>query len=516
MSVERDLVIGIDSSTTATKAIAWDCYGRAVADSRVGIEMMSPRPDWYEQHAEEWWQALCATLRDLSTRLDPRRFAAVCITNQRETFVPVDAAGRPLRNALLWLDARSRAEVQALNERFGRDTLHDLTGKGPSTTQGLSKLVWLQTHEPEVVRRTHKFVEPHAYLVYHLTGRWATSLACADPMGIVDMRAGTWAADLLHALNLDTAQFAEIVPPGMVIGEVTDVAAKQTGLLAGTPVVAGAGDGQCASLGVNVTQPGRAYINLGTAMVSGVYSDRYVANRACRTQCSPVQGGFVLEEVLNAGTFLVSWFVDSFGPDVRDLKLPLSAEEVLEAAASKVPPGALGLMVVPYWKGVMPPYWDAGARGITIGWTGAHRQEHFYRALLEGIAFEHRLGMDGICAATGQPVNEFILLGGGSRSALWCQIFADMTGQPVVRARTAEATNLGAGILAATAAGWYADVRDAANAMTGTAHVFEPDAATHAVYDRLYQEVYRGLFLAVQPYVDRLTALNDAAGDRLV
>lgn len=508
MSLERDLVIGVDSSTTACKAIAWDCHGRAIADSRVGIEMMTPRPDWYEQRAEDWWQALCATLRDLSARIDPRQFAAVCITNQRETFVPVDAAGHPLRNAILWLDARSRAEVQALSERFGGDALHDLTGKGPSTTQALSKLVWLQTHEPEVAQRAHKYVEPHAYLVYHLTGRWATSLACADPMGIVDMRAGVWAADLLRALNLDTARFAEIVPPGDTIGELTDTAAKLTGLLPGTPVIAGAGDGQCAGLGVNVTQPGRAYINLGTAMVSGVHADQYVANSAFRTLCSPVYGAFVLEEVLNAGTFLVSWFVDNFGPDVRDLRLPLSAEEVLEAAAGKVPPGALGLMLVPYWKGVMPPYWDAGARGITIGWTGAHRKEHFYRAILEGIAFEHRLAMDGIRAVTGQPITEFILLGGGSRSALWCQIIADMTGQRVVRARTAEATNLGAGILAAAAAGWYANVRDAANAMTGTERAYEPDAASQAIYDRLYQDVYRGLFRAVQPYVDRLTELN--------
>jgi xylulokinase len=165
-------------------------------------------------------------------------------------------------------------------------------------------------------------------------------------------------------------------------------------------------------------------------------------------------------------------------------------------------------MLVPYWKGAMPLSGTQRRRGVTIGWTGAHRKEHFYRAILEGIAYEHRLAMDGIIRATGQSINEYILMGGGSRSGLWCQIIADVTGQRVTRASTTEATNLGAGILAAAAAGWYAHVREAANAMTATERSFEPLETSHAIYDRLYHEVYCGLFQAVQQYVDRLTALT--------
>lgn len=508
MTTQKDLVIGVDSSTTATKAIAWDYHGHTIAESRIAVEMFSLQPDWNEQRAEDWWTALCTVLRNLSSRLDGNRFAALCITNQRETFVPVDREGHSLRHAILWLDTRSRAEVAALDRQFGSDFIHDLTGKGPGTTQALSKLLWMQSHEPDVVQRTYKFVEPHAYLVYHLTGRWATSLACADPMGTVDMRKGEWAADLLREVGLSVDQFVEIVKPGSVIGQLTPQAAQATGLPPGMPVIAGAGDGQCAGLGANITGLGRAYLNLGTAMVSGAYSDHYVANRAFRTQCLPLDGAFVLEEVLNAGTFIVSWFVENFGPDVSRLGLPLSPEEVLEAAARKLPPGAHGLMLVPYWKGVLPPYWDAQARGITIGWTGAHRKEHFYRAILEGIAFEHRLAMEAICEASGQPVDEFILMGGGSRSDLWCQIVADVTGKPATRASTTEASALGAGILAAAAAGWYANAREAAKAMTGTGRTFTPSAYTHRIYDRLFNEVYRGLFPAVKQYVDRLTELT--------
>ncbi len=507
----QDLVIGIDSSTTACKAIAWDSSGQVIAESRAAYPTESPQPNWYEQNAEDWWTALCHVLHDVAARVGSERIAALCITNQRETFVPVNSAGKPLRSAILWNDERCRAQVAELDRLIGNEAIHALTGKGPSTTQVLPELLWLKAHEPDIFDRAYKFVEAHAFLVYHLTGRWVTALPCADPTGLVDMHQGTWASDLLNRLDIDPDWFVEIIDAGDIAGEITTAAAAVTGLQAGTPVVAGSGDGQCAGLGANVTQANRAYLNLGTAVVSGAFSESYVYDRAFRTMCSPVAGAFVPEGVLNSGTFVVNWFVQQFGPDVRHLGLPLSPEEVLEVAARKLPPGALGLMLVPYWSGVMPPYWDPAASGITIGWRGAHRREHFYRAVLEGIAYEHRLGMTRIEAATGTAIDEYVLMGGGSRSDLWCQIISDVSNKPATRAHTAEASNLGAAILAAAAAGWYPDVRSAANAMTTTGRGFEPDPAAHAIYDELFNEVYVHLFPAIQPFIDKLTALTERA-----
>jgi len=504
----KDLVIGVDSSTTACKAIAWDRHGQAIAESRANFDLISPNPNWYEQNADDWWTSLCQTLRDLTGQVGSDRIAALCITHQRETFVPVDENCRPIRNAILWVDDRCRLQVEELDRRIGSDVIQDLTGKGPSTKQSLPELIWLQTHEPDVLRRAYRVLDVHAFLVKYLTGNWITGVPCADPMGLLDMRRNAWASDLMQQLDINPEQFVELVPPGSIVGEVTDEASVLTGLPPGTPVVAGAGDGQSAGLGANITEAGKAYLNLGTAMVSGAHLEEYVADRAFRTLCSPLAGAYVAEEVLGGGTFMVNWFVDNFGPDMSGVHLPLSREEVLELAASKLPPGALGLMLVPYWNGVMPPYWDAGATGITIGWTGAHRREHLYRAVLEGIAFEHRLTMEGVARATGTPINQFILMGGGSRSALWCQIVADMHNTLVTRASTTEATNLGAGILAAYAAGWYSSVREAAQAMTKTGRSFEPNDKTHAIYDRLFREVYVGLFPALQQYIDRLTELT--------
>ncbi|MEZ4671589.1 MAG: FGGY-family carbohydrate kinase [Anaerolineae bacterium] len=504
----KDLVIGVDSSTTAVKAIVWDKRGKLVAQSRASFDMISPHPNYYEQRAEDWWTSLCEVLRNVTAQVGTDRIAAICITHQRETFVPVDENCAPIRNAILWVDDRAHLQVKDLDKRIGNDKIQDITGKGPSTKQSLPKLLWLQQHEPDVLKRAFKVVDVHAFLVYRLSGKWVTATPCADPMGLLDMRRGDWATDLMRLLDINPEQFVPIMPPGSVVAEVSEAAAKATGLTVGTPIIGGAGDGQSAGLGANITAPGKAYLNLGTAMVSGAHAENYVASKYFRTLCSPLAGAFVAEEVLGGGTFTVSWFVEQFGPDVGNLKLPLSPEELLEVAASKLPPGSLGLMLVPYWNGVMPPYWDPGATGITVGWTGAHRREHFYRAILEGIAYEHRLAMDGVAKATGHPLDEFILMGGGSRSALWCQIVADVTATKVSRASTTEATNLGAGILAAAAAGWYGSVRDAAAAMTATERSFEPSEKTHKIYDRLYNDVYVGLFPALQGYIDRLTELT--------
>jgi xylulokinase len=508
----RSLVIGIDSSTTGCKAIAWDRRGRTVAEGRASHPLLQPQPNWYEQDAERWWSGTCAALAELLTQIDAAQVEALCITHQRESFVPVDDQGQPIRNAILWLDERCRPQVALLRQAIGQARFHRITGKPLTTNPSLLKIIWLMEHEPEVVARTHKFLDAHAFLVYRLTGAFRTSLACADPTGLVDMQAHAWAADLIRDLPLQPGlrieQLPDLVPPGATIGHVGEPAAAAIGLPAGLPVIAGAGDGQCAGLGANATGGGRASLNLGTAVVSGAVSNDYLTAQAFRTLYAPIGGTYFLETVIQGGAFTAHWFVETFASDLLDRRPSPSPEEALEAAAAKVPPGSLGLVLVPYWSHAMTPYWDSAASGITVGWTGAHGREHFYRAILEGIAFEQRLVGDGMMAATDRPITEYVALGGGSRSDLWCQILADVTGVPVARSTTTEATCLGAGILAATAAGWYPDVYSAADGMTGTAERFDPNPEAQEIYEQIYGEVYRPLFPTLQPLLQRLTELT--------
>ncbi len=502
------LVIGIDASTTACKVILWDMHGNAVAQARRELLLSMPRAGWHEQDARDWWTALVASLREVTGQIETRRLAGLSIAHQRETFVPLDAEWEPLRPALLWLDERCSDLLPELEQRLGREAYHALTGRPLSANLAVGKLVWLARHEPELFAAARWYADVQGFLVKRLTDRLATGWGSADPLGLFDMQAQDWAAPVLAATGITAAQLPELHPPGAVLGSVTAGAAALTGLPAGLPVICGLGDGQAAGLAARVTGPGTAYLNLGTAVVSGTYADDYTADRAFRTTCGGIPGTFILETVLLGGTYTVDWFLEAFAqPAPGETAGDVLAR--LEAEAACLGPGADGLILVPYWNGALNPYWDASASGIVAGWRGIHRPHHLYRAILEGIAFEQRLHGEGVEAATGQPVAEYTVMGGGSRSNLWRQILADVTGKPIRRCAAPEASALGAGILAAAGAGLFGDVAAAAEAMAHPeASGVRPEASRAARYMQLYAEVYRPLYPALQGPLARLHALT--------
>lgn len=507
-SSDDALILGIDCSTTACKAIAWDAAGRAVAEGRAPIPLVNPGPDAWEQDAERWWTATAEATREAVAALGQggaARVRAVGLTHQRETFVLTDASGAPLHPALVWMDARCRPEVAEAVQRLGEARLHALSGKPPCTTPSLYKLLFLLGRGAPALRALRpRVLDVHALLSWRMTGRLCTSLASADPLGLVDMEARAWAPELLDLAGLAPADLPELCEPGAVIGGLTAGAAASLGLPPGVPVVAGAGDGQSAALGAGLVGPGAAYLNLGTAIVSGVISPAYRTDRAFRTLYAAMPGAYLLETDLKGGTFTLTWLVERLlGRPAGEVGEALAA---LEQEARALPPGADGLLLVPYWNGVMNPYWDDNATGIAVGWHGGHAPAHLYRAILEGIALEQRLHTEAVEAAAG-PIGELLVMGGGSRSDLWCQILADVIGKPVVRAGTSEATSLGAGILAAWAAGLFPDLGAAVQAMTSRGEAFAP-GEHRAIYDRLYREVYVGLYPALAGALGRLSELR--------
>lgn len=490
MSTAPDLVIGVDCSTTAAKAVVWDRHGKAVALGRRGYGLSHVRSGWVEQYAPDWWEATSAALAEAVAMVGGKRIAGIGITHQRETFVCLDAAGHPIRPAITWMDVRATAEV----DRHGTPEVHRLTGKPPNPTPAWYKLLWLGSNEPETIARTAHVVDVAGYLVNRLTGEWATSWACADPLGLVDLTRFDYDDGLLAAAGLDRSKVSRLLPPGAIAGGLKAEVAAIVGLTAGLPVVVGAGDGQSAGLGCNVTRPGRAYLNLGTGTVSGVHSEHYSHDTAYRTMGGPVPGTYILETFIGGGTQNVVWFAEQLGlPGGEAASRDRPAESILEAAAAAIPAGAEGLLCLPYWTGAMTPYWDGHARGAIVGLSGLHGKAHMYRAVLEGMALEQRLLTEGVERATGQPVTEVLMLGGGSRSPLWCQIIANVLGRSVTLVREQESTALGAGIHAAAALGLHADLRAAAGAMTGTEKEYAPDAKAHARYNAIF-EAYRSLY----------------------
>ena len=486
----RNLVIGVDCSTTASKAVVWDQTGKAVATSRRAYELEHVRSGWVEQHAPDWWSSTSSSIADVVSKVGGHRIAAIAITHQRETFVCLDENARPIRPAITWMDIRATAEV----EEFGTDEVHRITGKPPNPTPAWYKLLWLKKHEPGTIARTKHVVDVAGYLVQRLTGEWVTSWACADPLGLVDLQRFDYDDGLLEMAGLDRSKVSRLLQPGAVAGELTAEAAVELGLSKNLPVVVGAGDGQSAGLGCNVTRPGRAYLNIGTGVVSGVYADKYSYAKAYRTMGGPVPGTYILETFIGGGTQNIVWFVEQISNmDAKRLKPGETPEQLLEAMAANIPEGSEKLLCLPYWTGAMTPYWDGHARGAFIGLSGLHGKAHMYRATLESLALEQRLLTTGVEEATGRAIDEIVLLGGGSRSALLCQIIANVLGRNVTLTREQESTALGAGIHAAAAVGLYKDIRIAADAMTGTEMIFEPDAASHARYADIF-EAYRSIY----------------------
>lgn len=491
--MEKDLVIGVDSSTTACKVILWDRLGNAIAEGRSPVPIYNPHPSWYEQSPDDWWHATILAIHQACSGIDPSRLGAICITHQRETFVPVDIDNKPLRDGIVWMDERCRSILPTLEQLLGKDNFHRITGKPLSVNLTIAKIAWLRQYEPEVFKHTARFLDVHAFIIQRLIGNSYTGWGCADPTGLFDMVHHDWAYSLVDRIGIRPDQLPKAFPPGEILGIVSPSVREECEILVGLPVVAGIGDGQMSGLGVNITQPGDAYLTLGTSVVSGIYSDKFLTHPTFRTMYGGIPETYLLETALMGGGFTLSWFQENFAKPEIDY----------ERVASDIQPGSQGLILVPYWNSVLSPYWDAAASGITVGWRGIHTSAHLYRSILEGVAFEQRLATTCVEIAAETNVNRYIVTGGGAQSKLWCQIIADVSGKPVGRATTKETAALGAGILAAYSIGWYPSIRQAANAMAKIMQeTFKPNIENHEFYSRVYKEVYSRLFPALQPYLD--------------
>lgn len=497
----RDLVVGIDSSTSATKAIAWDRTGQAVAEGRAAIALSNPKIGHFEQDPAEWWSSTVNALSQLTRQIDAARIAGIAISNQRETFALFTEDGEAVRPGLVWLDDRATAQQHAFGASFGADRIRAVSGKPLDVIPSLYRMIWLKQHEPEAFARADRYADVHAYLAFKLTGQWLTSSASADPSGMVDMREGVWSEEILTAAGLPMHLMPEIRRPGTYLGAIGEAAAAQTGLLSGTPLIAGGGDGQCAGTGAGVLATGRGYINLGTALVAGTYGRSYAHDLGFRTEIAIAEEGYIFETCQRSGTFLVDWLAhEMMGVPAAERPAFLASIET-EAAAS--PLGAGGVMLLPFWQGSMTPHWDSAARGVIAGLSGSTRRGDLYRALLEGLALDLAVSLKKAMAVTGQPIDRFQAIGGGARSDLFLQILADTLDRPVDRSEAKEVSSLGAAMAAAKGVGWFATIDEAAASMGGRiAETFEPEPRRVAAYKAL-AEIYDELWPILRSWNQR-------------
>jgi xylulokinase len=493
-----DLVIGLDCSTTSVKAIAFDKNGRIAASAVEPIPLYSPYPNYYEQNPSDWWTSSRNALGRIARQIGPDRISALAISNQRETFVPLNKDGDRLRSAIIWLDERCKDEVESFAQKIGKNKIHQITGKPVDYAPVVYRLAWMKRHEAALFKKIGMICDVHTYLVWKLTGAFRTSWASADPLGLFDLKNKKWSPAILNSLELKENQLPETFCPGIVLGKLTETASDSTGLNANTLVIAGGGDGQAAGLGANVLTSKSAYLNLGTAVVAGVYGTRYKASEAFRTMASCSENGYYYECSLRAGTFAIDWFVK------KVLKIdPFKQPDIykkLENEAGEISAGCGGLLHVPYLCGAMNPYWDLNARGVFVGLSSSHTRGHMYRSILEGIAFEQLFAINAVEREIGTKVQNFVTIGGGAASRLWCRIMANVTGKNICLPENTEASTLGAAIAAAVGIGWYGSFKEAANKMTRIKKIIRPDMPNYKKYREIFS-VYKKIYPAIKKAV---------------
>ncbi|MBL6751894.1 MAG: FGGY-family carbohydrate kinase [Nevskia sp.] len=503
-----EALLAIDVGTQSVRAIVFDPRGHLLAKAQVPLEpaYASPQPGWAEQDPQVYWQAMGAACRQLwrSAAVTPGAVAGVALTTIRGSAVFADAAGRPLRPAILWLDQRRAGRLPPLSPYLRLALAAAGAGGLVRHFQLRAQANWVAEHEPGLWRSCERYGLLSAYLTHRLTGEWVDSAAAQVGYLPFDYKRQRWAAHgdfKWRALSLRPEQLPVLHAPGERMGALTAAAAAELGLPQGLPVVAAAADKACEVLGCGAVAPDVAQLSFGTTATINTTQPRYVeVQRMLPAYPAALPGAFNTEIQIYRGFWMVSWFRREFGqPEVaRAAELGVPAERLFDALAAGAPPGSMGLVLQPYWSpGVREP--GPEAKGAVIGFGDVHTRAHLYRAILEGLAYGLRAGREQIERRLGRRLTRVVASGGGSQSDAAMQIAADVFGCAVERPENHESAALGAAMNLAVGLGLHADHGAAVAAMARSGQHFEPDAGRSGLYDALYREVYLRMYKRLRP-----------------
>ena len=494
--------LGIDVGTGGTRALIMDAQGQVVASASAEHQhFASPRPGWAEQDPRDWWQACGAAVRKAlqTSGIRPESIACVGFSGQMHGAVLLDAADEVVRPALIWCDQRSEAQCAELENIFGRDTLIKLTCNPPLTNFTLTKFLWVRENEPQNWARVKHVMLPKDYVRFRLTGECAIDMADASGTLLLDVANRRWSKEVLSKTGIDEKLLPALFESPEVCGKVSEAGAEATGLLAGTPVVAGAGDQAAGAVGMGIARVGAVSATIGTSGVVFASTDRPAMDPAGRlhTFCHAIPGRWHVMGVTQAAGLSLRWYRDNFGaasPGVQE-KDGRDPYDVFAEEAASAPPGSEGAIWAPYLMGERTPHLDPNARGALVGLTASHTRAHVIRAILEGVAFSLKDTFT-IFEEMKVPVKAIRLGGGGARSALWRQIQADVYGHEVEIVSAEEGAAYGAAILAGTGVKEWSSVEQACDAIVRVAKRVVPNqkdsAAMQQTY-RTYRKVYPAL-----------------------
>lgn len=504
--MEQNYFIGIDLGAGSLKTMVISLDGSVGGSAGFDLVTHAPYPGWSEQDPADWWRALCETVpRALAQAgVRPEKVAAVAISAGAHTPVLEDVHGQVIRPAILWSDARSAAESAWLQEHYGQEILQIACNK-PAPTWTQPQLMWLERHEPKALARTHRLYVAKDWLRSRLTGTWETDATEAVGTLLYDGRQNAWSERLCEMIDLDRRKLPPIVKPTDIVGKVTPAAASASGLPAGTPVVCGSSDTSVEAFGAGATTPGVGTVKLATAGAMSIIADAPRPSPKVINYPFCIPGLWYTIGATNSCASAHRWVRDTFFMDAS-----ISGAEAfdrMDRDAAAAEPGARRLIFHPYLQGERTPHWDPLLRADFLGMSFAHERRHFARAVYEGIAFSLR---DVLSALRGQGLDmaEARIIGGGSRSATWRQIVADVLGISILMPRVTDAS-FGAALVAAVGIGAFPDAPTAAARTVSIVARHEPNAIHRGLYDDLYG-VYRDAAQALVEVNHRLAKERSA------
>ncbi len=502
-------VIGIDIGTQSTKAVLVTADGTILAQAQHGYAPDTPRPNWAEQHAAVWHEAVERCIAEVARGRDD--IAALCISSlYGGSGIPVDAAINPLYPCLIWMDRRAEAQVAWVHANVDMDRLGAITGNLVDSYYGFTKMMWLRDERPEVWAKTALLLPPNAYVIQRLTGEIAVDHSSAGNIGgIYDLAARSWSTEMLDALGLPAALMPpRLVDPTDIVGGITPDVAARLGLRAGTPVMAGGVDAAIATFAAGVSAPGQHVAMIGTSMCWGYIAP--TTNAANRLIAFPYVVDVAKELYVfgGAGTAgaAISWFREQFchGETLAAREEGLDPHNLLDIAAAKIAPGADGVVFLPYLMGERSPVWDSRASGAFVGLNLFHTRAHLYRAVLEGVTFALRHNMEAGAKGSAALEPRLIVVGGAAKSDLWMQIVADVTDYPVWTILEDVEAAIGAARLAALGCGL---VRQDDTSWITLIERARPNRAARQRYDEIFA-IYVDLYPALAEAMGKLSALR--------
>ncbi|MBD3304789.1 xylulokinase [candidate division KSB3 bacterium] len=448
-----------DLGTSGNKATLFTVEGELVASTTYPYGTHFFHNNWAEQSPHDWWKAVCHSTQELVKDIDVSEIAVIGFSGQMMGCLCVDQAGTPLRDSIIYCDQRAVQETEELLQNINADEIYRISGHRPSASYSLEKLMWVKNHEPEIYKKTAKMLHAKDYMNFKLTGRMYTEYTDASGMNVFDLNTSTWSDKIIAASGIDGEKLPEAKESTFVIGELTKAAAEATGLQPGIPVVAGGGDGLCAAVGVGSVKPGVVYNYLGSSSWIALATEEPFYDDAMRTfvWAHAVPGYVQPCGTMQTAGSSYSWLKNELGKfeTAEAEKQGLSPYELINQTIAQSPPGANGVIFLPYLLGERTPRWNPKARGAFIGLNLEHTRADVFRSVLEGVAFNLGIILD-ILRKDVPDISEITVIGGGAKGEVWRQILADIWNVTIRKPNyLEEATSMGAAIIGGVGAGIF-------------------------------------------------------------